>query len=542
VREIFISYRRVESLGEAQHLKTMLDNVFGAKRVFLDTRSIDGGANWLQMLQRQVADSVAMVVLIGKDWADLKDDKGARRLDNPNDVVRFEISQALLRSIPIVPVLVDHATFPRSSQLPDDLIPLTLIQAVLLRTESFPADAKEIAERLKRLIVMRRSRVLRVCGMVLALAGTLATGLLAGPRVMTKLGQPLLGTAFPAYTQLLSDLVDARQRAAAADNTATNALARRDEAILAANSARSSQQSLAQQLTTVEKDSDARLKDAAQSRNEAIKERTIVSGRIAEIEMRFGAVPIPGIPFRDCAVCPEMMVMPVGTFTMGTADNDDTGLVNEEPEQLIRFSHPFAVGSFAVTFYEWDACADDGGCNGYRPDDNKWGRGLRPVINVSWYEAKAYIDWLSKKTGKNYRLLSEAEREYVTRAGTKTPYWTGKHISIAQANYEDDGSPNKTVPVGSLPANPWGLYEVHGNVMEWVEDCYHANYRNMPNTTKNGGAPWSTDCVGSGSDADRTVRGGSWDFDAPFIRSASRENRPPNSRKVNCGFRVARPL
>jgi formylglycine-generating enzyme required for sulfatase activity len=541
-KNIFISYRRIESFGEAQHLKTVLDNTFGEKGVFLDTRSIDGGSNWLQKLQRQVADSDAMVVLIGKDWANLKDDQGMRRLDNPNDFVRFEISQALLRNIPIVPVLIDGAVFPRSGQLPDDLIPLTLLQAVLLRTESLTTDAKEIVERLKRLLVMRRRRVIQVCGMGLSLAGMLAMGLLAGPRVLTKFGQPFLGAVFPAYTQLLSDLVDARQRAAAADHTATEASARRDDAILAANSAQSAQQSLSQQLATVEKDRDERLKDAARHRDEALKEWTIVSGRLAQIEVQLGRVPTSGIPFRDCSACPEMMVMPAGSFTMGTSNDEVIQIVTEQPAQLIRFSRPFAVSSFAVTFYEWDACVDDGGCKGYRPDDNKWGRGLRPVINVSWYDAKSYVDWLSKKTNKNYRLLSEAEREYVTRAGTKTPYWTGSKISIAQANYDDYGSPGKTVPVGSLPANPWGLYEVHGNVMEWVEDCFHIDYENMPSATKNGGAPWSADCEGSGPDAGRPVRGGSWDFTDPWIRSASREGRSANTRTVNIGFRVARSL
>ena len=133
--KIFINYRRVESLKDAQHLKTLFDKTFGAKRVFLDVRGIDGGANWFNTLERQVAASAAMVVLIGKDWADLKDDQGNRRLDDPNDYVRFEISQALQRNLPIMPVRIDGAAIPKAAQLPDNIMPLSLIQAMPLRTE-----------------------------------------------------------------------------------------------------------------------------------------------------------------------------------------------------------------------------------------------------------------------------------------------------------------------------------------------------------------------------------------------------------------------
>ena len=131
----------------------------------------------------------------------------------------------------------------------------------------------------------------------------------------------------------------------------------------------------------------------------------------------------------------------------------------------------------------------DGGCNRYTPSDEGWGRGRRPVINVSWDDAKAYVGWLSRKTGKTYRLLSEAEREYVTRAGTTTPFWWGTSISTQQANYNGNYtygtgatgvSRRQTVLVDSFQPNPWGLYQVHGNVWEWTEDCWHDNYSGAP--------------------------------------------------------------
>ncbi len=148
---------------------------------------------------------------------------------------------------------------------------------------------------------------------------------------------------------------------------------------------------------------------------------------------------------------------------------------------------PFAIGKYEVTFDEWDACVKAGGCNGYRPEDPGWGRGNRPVINVSWNDTKAYVAWLAKKTGNPYRLPSEAEWEFAARAGTTTPFAFGTTITPKQANFgRSDG---KTEPVGSYPPNAWGLYDMHGNVWEWVEDCWHDNYGRSPTD----GQPWLAD-------------------------------------------------
>ena len=148
----------------------------------------------------------------------------------------------------------------------------------------------------------------------------------------------------------------------------------------------------------------------------------------------------PKDTFKECDTCPEMVVVPAGSFMMGSPASEEDRSPHEGPQHRVTFRPAFAVGKFAVTFDEWDACVADGGCNGYRPKDEGWGRGKRPVINVSWNDAKAYVAWLSRKTGKTYRLLSEAEREYVTRAGTTTPFWWGSSISTSQANY--DGMPS----------------------------------------------------------------------------------------------------
>jgi formylglycine-generating enzyme required for sulfatase activity len=258
--------------------------------------------------------------------------------------------------------------------------------------------------------------------------------------------------------------------------------------------------------------------------------------------------------FKDCVNCPEMVVVPAGEFMMGSPEDEQERLSYEGPRHPVKISSPFAVGRYAVTFDEWDACAATGRCEApslSRAYDEGWGRGRRPVINVSWNDAKAYVSWLSTKTGLNYRLLSEAEREYVTRAGTTTPFWWGRSISPDQAQYNSLSAygggktrariANKTLPVDSFAPNPWGLYQVHGNILEWVEDCWHENYVGAPSD----GTAWVTgDC------RFRVLRGGDWWLLAWHLRSAARFYSEPDccaiaerdSDKAADGFRVARAL
>jgi formylglycine-generating enzyme required for sulfatase activity len=219
---------------------------------------------------------------------------------------------------------------------------------------------------------------------------------------------------------------------------------------------------------------------------------------------------------------------------------DEPGRLDEEgPQHEVMIANAFAVGQFAVTFAEWDACVDDGGCGGYRPSDEGWGRGDMPVINVSWDDAQVYVKWLSSKTGKRYRLLSEAEREYVARAGTTTPFWWGKSITSKQANYNGNYTyadkkgeyRQKTVPVKSFEPNRWGLYQVHGNVLEWTEDCWNKNYEGAPKD----GSAWT-----AGHCFSRVLRGGSWDSHPWYLRAAFHHGDRPDGRFKMIGIRVAR--
>ena len=227
-----------------------------------------------------------------------------------------------------------------------------------------------------------------------------------------------------------------------------------------------------------------------------------------------------------------MVVAPAGRFAMGSPESEEDRFDDEGPVHRVTIARPFAVGVYEVTFAEWDACVSGGGCDGYRPDDWGWGRGRRPVINVSWRDARAYVRWLSRKTGDEYRLLSEAEWEYVARAGTTGPYHPGSSLSPSQANYSESGH-GKTAPVGSYEANGFGLHDVHGNVWEWVEDCWHESYRGVP---RDGSAWTSGDC------GRRVLRGGSWNLRPEFLRSANRNRFTAGYRHNGYGFRVARTL
>ena len=237
---------------------------------------------------------------------------------------------------------------------------------------------------------------------------------------------------------------------------------------------------------------------------------------------------VAGEVFRDCDNCPEMVVIPAGTFQMGSPASE-TGRWDEGPRHGVTL-RSFAMGTKEVTFDEWDACVRGGGCNGYRPDDEGWGRGARPVINVSWEDAQAYVSWLSETTSARYRLPSESEWEYAARAGTTTPFHTGATISTDQANYNQNRG--RTTPVGGFAPNAFGLYDVHGNVTEWVEDCRHGDYRGAPSD----GTAWTR----GGDCGLRGLRGGSWGQNP--VRSANRDWLTTGNRFILTGFRVSRAL
>ena len=243
----------------------------------------------------------------------------------------------------------------------------------------------------------------------------------------------------------------------------------------------------------------------------------------------------PGHMFRDCAECPEMVVVPTGTFIMGSPASEPERLDTEDPQRRVTIARPIAVGRYEVTFAEWDACVSAGGCS-YAPHDGSvgfglgFGRGKRPVINVSWDDTKQYVSWINGKVGKQvYRLLTEAEWEYAARAGATTPYAFGATLSERLAQFSAD----RTAPVGSFPPNEFGLSDMHGNVSEWVQDCWNGSYEGAPTD----GSAWTTGECGR-----RVVRGGSWMQPQRYLRAAYRDANSSDARGYLLGFRLARTL
>lgn len=235
-----------------------------------------------------------------------------------------------------------------------------------------------------------------------------------------------------------------------------------------------------------------------------------------------------GNEIRDCPNCPILIPLPAGSFVMGNNSDDPS----EKPAHSVSLPHAFAIGKYAVTVAQWNACVDAGACQRLSSEAN--GAGNMPARDVSWDDAQQYAKWLAKVTGKPYRLPSEAEWEYADRAGTTTRYWWGDQMRKGNANCKDCGDPwhpDAPVSVGSFAANPFGLYDMNGGVWEWVSDCWHNNYKSAPSD----GRSWDeSNCQA------RVIRGGSWRTGANYMLTSTRFKYDTSVRYSENGFRVAR--
>jgi formylglycine-generating enzyme required for sulfatase activity len=243
-------------------------------------------------------------------------------------------------------------------------------------------------------------------------------------------------------------------------------------------------------------------------------------------------------PLRDSlaggGLAPELMALPSGRFMRGDLQGTSAD-IDEKPPTDVTLSRPFAIGVYEVTFDEFDAFCDATGRA--KPDDSGWGRGRRPVVNVTWNDAVTYTRWLSEQAGRVYRLPTDAEWEYAARAGTDTRFWWGDDLGVDLANCAGCGSAwdgYETAPVGSFQPNPFGLYDTAGNVFEWIADCFAETFAKAP---ADGSA--HENLAGCGQ---RVYRGGSWSFPPREVRSANRWRDFPTGSSDDMGFRVAREL
>ncbi len=251
---------------------------------------------------------------------------------------------------------------------------------------------------------------------------------------------------------------------------------------------------------------------------------------------------------KDCDQCPEMIVIPTGQFVMGTSGEDGRE-DDEAPARTVAFTQAFALGKYEVTFDEWGACVADNACK--QVADETWGRGRRPVINIDFAQANAYVKWLSAKTGKTYALPSEAQWEYAARAGAnQETYWekdkarscehanifdpiTRSKLAFDWAAFPCDDKFAETAPVGSFAANAFGLHDMLGNVWEWVADCYRPSYKGAPT---DGSAVIADTCM------KQLSRGGSWNIFPAWVRTGYRYGLQGGLRANNLGLRVMRAM
>ena len=531
--KVFISYRHDDSAGHAGRVHDRLVQAFGRDLLFMDVDAIPLGVDFIKVLREEVAKCDVLLAVIGTHWLDARDEEGNRRLDSAADFVRIEIATALQRGIPVIPILLDGAKIPKVQQLPQDLEGLVARNGLDVRHASFHADIDKLITGLKGGVIhadapnafsslQRRTTNQTVAG------GAMERRAM-GPRwVVISLGAAIVAGAIAAALIVKQQTEQTPQPPAASVQLSPPVV---------------------QQSPVIAQPAPSSAPQPPPAKIEASPKTAQLPSLPRAAQPPFVPIPStrehalqPGDSFKECDNCPEMVVVPIGSFIMGSPETEIGRGRNEGPQHKVTFVYRFAVGRFSVTFDEWDACVTDGGCNGYSPPDQGWGRGRRPVINVSRNDIKAYLAWLSHKTAMSYRLPSEAEREYVTRAGTTTPFWWGSSISTSQANYKgteiygDDGVRgefrNQSLPVDSFAPNPWGFYQVHGNVSEWTDDCWHDNYIDAPSD----GSAWTAPNCNQ-----HVRRGGSIGSPPSALRSASRFFSPPTVEPF-LGFRVVRVL
>jgi len=237
--------------------------------------------------------------------------------------------------------------------------------------------------------------------------------------------------------------------------------------------------------------------------------------------------------FSDCNDCPQMVVVPGGTFAMGSSISEVGRWDNEGPQYIVEVE-TIAIGVFEISHDDWETCLEDGGCNNYAPPDHSWGKGTRPVTDISFHQIQSYLSYLSEKTGKIYRLPTEAEWEYSARAGSSSAYWWGDHIGQGHAVSRNSGthwSYWKTAKGDQLEPNPWGLHHVAGNVWEITDSCWTMDYEEDL-----GNDPYAP----ARSCTFRMIRGGSFLSEPEDLRSAARMFVELDESRKTVGFRVVR--
>ena len=584
---IFISYRRDDVRADARDLAGRLSRAFGERNVFMDVDNLLVGQRFDKELEAALAQCDIFIAVIGRQWAQVL---AERQASGERDFVVDEITAAIERDIVVIPVLVDSAALPHQDTLPAAISALPFYQTHELKHESFGRDAEALIAEIKAVRAKQRRESGgggfpwgRLAGGLAALAIAIA-GVFLVPmavdwwsagrddaaavkveraRQVALMEQKRQEAARKAEAERKA--ADAAKKAEEARKVAAARKRREAEARKAAAAAKAKREAeeqgkreLAERKAREAREQEARSRDEARKRAEGrIPVKVGLPGNEQTRWLKPGAGRTEW--FKDCAECPEMVVVPAGSFLMGSPQSEVGRHENEGPQHLATITKPFAVGRFEVTrghftdFVKSTGHTPASGC--WMEADGKWKvrkdrsfrnpgfeqDGSHPTVCVNWRDAVAYAAWISEKTKRSYRLLSEVEWEYVARGKTSSPYWWGKNATHRLANYGEEtccGGAIRgedkwlyTAPVGKFPPNPFGLFDVHGNVWEWVQDCWVDNVRRRIAAANEAG-----DC------RSRVARGGSWESHPPNLRSANRSWAPIWKGNIYRGFRVARTL
>jgi formylglycine-generating enzyme required for sulfatase activity len=561
-RSVFIGYRREDTADVSGRVYDRLRTAFGEEAIFKDVDTLDPGIAFGEYILTILPKCRVFLAMIGPQWIDIRNETGLRRLEDPQDWVRIELEKALTTpGLQVVPVLVNGAAMPRPDQLPASLERLPALNAAWVRRDpDFHRDMDKLIKALESGV--RTGRV-----EVETLPRVITSGSAAAWQLIETscdVGDYIEFQAhFPGTPEVL--LAGRHRRRleqwASVDRSDPEAIATflRDASFSALDArareamhrAVEAQQQAEQQAVILRREQPKRAAEAARA-GRPLGERSF-------------PIELPGRP--DWPT-PKMIAIPPGRFQMGSPQGEERyeGYDGrEEPQHWVLINHAFALGQHAVTVAEFAAFVSD---TGYSTGTRAWiwtgewkekdgvswnSPGFEqspqdPVVCVSWHDAQAFLAWINLKLGltdKNhaYRLPSEAEWEYACRAGTTTPFSFGDTVTTAQANYDGNFTYGdralkgiyraRTVPVGSLPANAFGLHEMHGNAWEWCEDTYQDNYQGAPGD----GSAWIKP-----DSSYRVNRGGSWSYGPSVLRSAYRYGNTPSLRGSNLGFRLARTL
>jgi formylglycine-generating enzyme required for sulfatase activity len=473
--KVFICYRRDDSAYPAHQIYGVLTNHYGADSVVFDVDTIPLGADFREYLNNQVSQCDVLLAVIGDRWAEML----KQRMDDADDYVRIEIQAALERDIPVVPILVGRASVPSVKDLPNELMKLAYRHGAEVR---------------------------------------------AGPDLQTHLERLIRGLDH-LLAKCKAEEVRKQNEAEEAKRKAEETERRKEAEQRAARLRRAEEERKRKEIEARRKaEEESKRKEAERTRKNLV-ERAAKPPK-TEPEKSIAANPSEPSPSKKFtnSIGMEFVLIPAGSFTMGS----NTGYDNEKPPRDVKISQSFYLQATEVTQGQWKKVMGD------NPSYFKQCGDDCPVEQVSWEDAQRFIEKLNQvEKTKAYRLPTEAEWEYACRSGTTTEYSFGDDAGkLGEYAWYGDNSSKTTQRVAGKKPNPWGLYDMHGNVWEWVEDDWHGSYKGAPGDS----SAWIDDPRGS----NRVLRGGCWSSDARYCRSATRDSFRPGVRVDFVGFRLSR--